>query len=45
MFVFFGRDCLGKMVGAKLVMEVVFEVVAGEAVEVVQADFFCLFGA
>ena len=23
----------------------VFEVVAGEAVEVVQADFFCLFGA
>ena len=39
-FVFLGRDCLGEMIGAEMVMEVVVEVVVGEAVKVVRADFF-----
>ena len=43
-FVFFGRDCLGTMVGVGVVMELGVEVVVGEAVEVVRADFFVFLG-
>ena len=32
------------MAGVEVVMEVVVEVVLGEAVEVVRAEFFCLSG-
>ena len=42
-FVFLGRDCLGKMVGAEVVMEVVVEVVVGEAMKIVRANFFFFF--
>ena len=36
--VFLERDCLGSMVGAKVFIEVVLEVVVGEATEVVQLN-------
>ena len=44
-FAILERDFLGKEVGVDVVMEVVIEVVVVEAVDVVQAGFFCLFQA
>ena len=44
-FVILERDFLGKMVGVDVMMEMVVEVVVLEAVDVVQAGFFCLFQA
>ena len=41
-FVFLEHDFVGKMVGADVVMEVVVEVVMGDAVDMVRADFVFL---
>ena len=44
-FVLMESCFLGKMVGADMLMDMVVEVVVVEAVDVVRADFFCLFQA
>ena len=43
LFLLLERGFLGKMVGADVLMDMVFEVVVVEAVDVVQAGFFVFF--